>query len=91
MKSWVTCSKPQYASHPKPSTWDLRVEKAIQMLTPLALGKLEASRRRDLSSLMETYEKLGLRIEQKMHLIALVKCALAAQIAELEKFERERI
>ena len=31
------------------------------------------------------------RIEQKMHLIALVKYALAAQIAELEKFERERI
>ncbi len=91
MKSWVTCSKPQYAYQPQGSTWDLRVEKAVQMLTPLALSKLEASKRRDLASLIEAYETMGLRLEQKMHLIGLVKRALNAQVAELEKFEQERI
>ena len=47
--------------------------------------------RHDLASLIEAYEKMGLRIEQKMHLIGVVKRALSAQIRELEKFERERI
>ena len=91
IKSWVTCSKPQYAYQPQALTWDLRAVKAVEMLTPLALSKLEASKRRDLASLIEAYETMGLRLEQKMHLIALVKRALNAQVAELEKFEQERI